>query len=128
MTADPLLNLGLFETLGRILVAIAFIMALLFPAPSYTHQTGSDPDADWFRTLHAKSGVSCCHMQDCYRVQRDLEIKQNHYWLKYKGEWLEVPDEAILKDEPNPTGYPVACVHETYKAKSILCFIPVSQT
>jgi len=114
--------------MNRLLLSSALACTLAgSPVFSSAHEKGSDPDAEWFASLKDKHGISCCHMQDCYRVEiQDLDIKGGHYRLKYKGEWLEVPDQVIQRDEPNPTGHPVACVHVTWKAKEVRCFIPVS--
>jgi hypothetical protein len=72
--------------------------------------------------------MSCCAMQDCYRVMdEDLETENGHYRIRYKGEWITVPDYAVKHDEPNPTGFAVACVHENPKERRILCFVPASQ-
>jgi hypothetical protein len=28
----------------------------------------------------------------------------NHYWVRFKDEWYEVPDEAVVREYGNPTG------------------------
>jgi hypothetical protein len=91
------------------------------------HAPGSDPDAAWFAHLQDARGISCCNMKDCFRVSdSDLETRDGHYRIRFKGEWLSVPEDVVLH-QANPTGFPVACVHELPEGRTVRCFVPASQ-
>jgi hypothetical protein len=41
------------------------------------------------------------------RPKRAVEYQMrsdNHYWVRFKDEWYEVPDEAVVREYGNPTG------------------------
>jgi hypothetical protein len=69
-------------------------------------------DAQWYLSLHAPDGASCCSMnKDCepvadYRASAD----PGGYEAKWHGEWIKVPATAVLKRADNPTGRAVVCV------------------
>jgi hypothetical protein len=45
-------------------------------------------------------------------------------WLD--EQWVQVPDDRVLKNQPNPVGRAVVC--RSPVNGSILCFVPASQT
>jgi hypothetical protein len=62
----------------------------------------------WFRSQKSpKTGVICCNEAD--GVYAEEEVRSGHYWTRFpepKGEWMQVPDDVVIKD-PNRHGVPV---------------------
>jgi hypothetical protein len=48
------------------------------------------------------------------------------YEVRVDEEWIKVPDDRVLKNQPNPVGRAVVC--RSPVNGSILCFVPASQT
>jgi hypothetical protein len=81
----------------------------------------------WFDQLHSERGL-CCSDADGFAVSDpDWETKDGHYRVRLDGEWIDVPDEAVIK-EPNRAGrtmvWPIHGSAGTY----IRCFMPGSMT
>jgi hypothetical protein len=116
----------------------AFIATLLiFICPiSYAHDHGqfvssSSETKAWFNGLRADhgQGVSCCADADGTALSDvDWTTKNGHYQVKIEGEWINVPEGAVI-EKPNIIGktivwpYPIRDVdgHQTF---GIRCFLP----
>lgn len=89
----------------------------------------ADPSmAPWFRSLHQpRSGMSCCDMADCRRVQ--YRVMNGHFQAFIGGEfarwqnppyaWVDVPETSVLHEHDNPTGEGIAC----WSGHTIICFV-----
>lgn len=107
-----------------IAILIAVIAVCIFGVKSW----GAPPEdarpefADWFNSLRTATGGSCCSIADCrhysYRTAGD------HYEIDYNGQWLVVPNSALIPRYDNPTGRAVACVY----SGSVLCFVKAAET
>jgi hypothetical protein len=51
----------------------------------------------------------------------------NHYWVRFKDEWYEVPDEAVVRQYGNPTGGGVVWFAEVFGGRAVRCFVPVAE-
>jgi hypothetical protein len=132
--AFSLLNTGL-TILVVLLIVSACVLLIAVSLPVHAHEAGTDPDADWYRSLKRPNGMgSCCDMKDCKRTS-EWKIEGEHYRVMgERGEWLGVDDEVVLRNVNNPTGMAVACIHENkswgYQStepqitESVLCFVP----
>ncbi|WP_428486495.1 hypothetical protein [Rhodopila sp.] len=105
-------------------------LMLCFQAPL---QAAPPPNADpelapWFRNLRQpKSGLSCCDLADCRRVQ--YRVANGHFQAFIGGEfarwqnppyaWVDVPETSVLYHHDNPTGEGIAC----WSGNAIICFI-----
>ena len=58
---------------------------------------------------------------------RRLGIKEGHYRVRLDGQWLDVPDEAVIT-EPNRAGRTMVWPIRDYLGITIRCFIPGSMT
>ncbi|MCK1358526.1 hypothetical protein [Bradyrhizobium sp. 199] len=57
---------------------------------------------EWFESLSSDFG-SCCSEADGYMVADiDWESDHGHYWMRIDGEWVMVPDGAVVT-QPNKT-------------------------
>jgi hypothetical protein len=81
---------------------------------------------DWFRSLNAPSNkhISCCDESDCLRTE--VEMTPRGYRARTPdGQWIDVPELAILYDRGNPTGAPVLCTAGNARdGWRVLCFVP----
>lgn len=87
------------------------------------------PDLDqWFNALRAPDGVKCCSDSDATVVlDSDWEAKDGHYRVFLYGEWITVPDEAVIHD-PNLDGQTLVWPFRGYNGTTIRCFMPGTMT
>jgi hypothetical protein len=76
----------------------------------------------WFKSVTAPNGVPCCDIADGHRTEYD--VRGGTYWVPIDGQWMEVPERAIVRDRGNPVGQAVVWyVH--YRGSIIInCFVP----
>ena len=58
---------------------------------------------DWFEKLQSKKGPCCADADGNVVTDADWETKDGHYRVRLAGKWIDVPDEAVVK-EPNLYG------------------------
>jgi hypothetical protein len=56
----------------------------------------------------------------------DWETKDGHYRVRIEGEWIDVPDDAVL-NEPNRDGRTLVWPLRGYLGITIRCFMPGAQ-
>lgn len=80
---------------------------------------------DWYRSLYSKGGAWCCTGDDAEEAEWDTA--GGKYRVRIDGEWIDVPDEAIVLG-PNKAG--AAKVWRTYVDgyPGVRCFLPGSLT
>lgn len=108
----------------RITLGAALLCAAV-PSAAHDH---SRPDLNgWFKSLQSKKGP-CCDGSDYKRVENpDWEAKGGKYRVRLKGQWVDVPDEAVLS-EPNKVGPPLVWPVEYPSGIQIRCFLPGAMT
>ena len=77
----------------------------------------------WFKTVLDSSGISCCAAADGYPVV--YELRGNNYWVLFQGEWMEVPDHAVRRQE-NPVGEAVDWFWFVNGGRAVKCFVPAT--
>jgi hypothetical protein len=71
-----------------------------------------DPDGKieaWLRRQKNMNGGSCCDPDDHVAIldNEQWKIDGDHYSAKVNGDWIEIPNSALLlrwRSDPNPTG------------------------
>ena len=59
-------------------------------------QYAGSPLKEWFDQLSSSRG-RCCSMADGHVVaDADWDSKDGHYRVRLSGEWIDVPDEAVI--------------------------------
>jgi hypothetical protein len=88
----------------------------------------NSPLKEWFDRLASKNGL-CCAFADGISVQDvDWDTQDGHYRVRIQGEWIVVPDEAVVT-EPNRFGPAVAWPYnDRYGNTRIRCFMPGAGT
>jgi hypothetical protein len=113
-------------------MAVAVVcMTVFVPNHSYARDDGrfaNSPLKEWFDRLASKNGL-CCAFADGVSVQDvDWDTQDGHYRVRIQGEWIVVPDDAVVT-EPNRFGPAVVWPYnDRYGNTQIRCFIPGAGT
>jgi len=81
----------------------------------------------WFEGLRSGKGPCCSDADGTAVLDVDWETAGGHYRVRIDGQWVDVPDEAIIK-EPNRIGRTMVWPIRTYWGLTIRCFMPGSMT
>ena len=99
-----------------------------------TGKWASDPLRPWFESLQSKDGWYCCARADGHPLdESEWDIKDNKYRVFIEGEWIVVPDNAVISG-PNKFGRAIVWLEdytgfasgEIQTFSRIRCFIPGS--
>ena len=84
----------------------------------------NSPLKSWFDRLASGNGL-CCSFADGFRVDDvDWDTQDGHYRVRLHGEWIAVPDNAVVT-EPNKFGPAVVWPYMgTDGLTQIRCFLP----
>ena len=81
----------------------------------------------WFDSLKSGKGL-CCSDADGFAVSDpDWDSRDGHYRVRLEGEWMVVPDDAVIT-EPNRVGRTMVWPMRGPLGVSIRCFMPGSMT
>lgn len=108
-------------------LVIMFLVVLFAPAGA----AGRDLEGryanselkQWFDGLKSGKGPCCSDADGSAISDSDWEVKGGHYRVKIDGEWIPVPDEAVIT-EPNRAGKTMVWPIRGYLGVSIRCFMP----
>jgi hypothetical protein len=86
----------------------------------------NSPLKSWFDQLASGKGL-CCSFADGFRVDDvDWDTQDGHYRVRLNGEWIVVPDDAVVT-EPNRFGPAVVWPYMNSDGQTqIRCFLPGS--
>jgi hypothetical protein len=86
----------------------------------------NSPLKSWFDQLASGKGL-CCSFADGFRVDDvDWDTQDGHYRVRLNGEWIVVPDNAVVT-EPNRFGPAVVWPYMNSDGQTqIRCFLPGS--
>lgn len=110
------------------LFGLAFALSLvLLPSESKAHDDGQfegSPLKSWFDQLASKKGL-CCSFADGKKVEDvDWDTKDGHFRVRLDGQWLVVPDAAVV-EEPNRFGPAVVWPYrDAGGVLQVRCFLP----
>ena len=76
----------------------------------------------WFKGVVAPNGVPCCDIADGHRTEYDF--REGAYWVPIEGQWMVVPERAMIRDRRNPVGEAVVWYVHHRGAIVISCFVP----
>ena len=104
------------------------LMMLATPAPGRDDgRYANSPLKQWFESLQSEFG-QCCTIADGYIVSDpDWESDRGHYRVRIDGEWVVVPDGAVIT-QPNRAGRTMVWKHHIDGHPRVRCFIPGSMT
>jgi hypothetical protein len=107
------------------------LCALLFAFLSghaYSRDDGrfaNSPLKPWFDSLRSNRGPCCSDADGVVVADPDWDSKDGHYRVRLEGQWIVVPDDAVLK-QPNRAGRTMVWPIKGSFGISIRCFIPGS--
>lgn len=88
----------------------------------------NSPLKPWFKNLHSQRGEQCCADVDGIAISDvDWDTADGHYRVRIRGEWVHVPDEAVIT-EPNRTGRTMVWPFYLDGRPIVRCFMPGSMT
>lgn len=99
------------------------LIALAGRGHSHDH---SHPELDgWYKSLQSRKAGPCCDGSDATRVDDpDWDNDHGHYRVRLEGEWVDVPDNAVIL-EPNRAGRALVWPYrQDGKLNQIRCFMP----
>ena len=119
-------------TMYKLAVALtALCVTVVVPNHSYARDDGrfaNSPLKEWFDRLASRNGL-CCAFADGVSVQDvDWDTQDGHYRVRIQGEWIGVPDAAVVT-EPNRFGPAVVWPYnDRFGNTRIRCFMPGAGT
>lgn len=94
----------------------ALTAAFLLASPAVARYVGteqiqySQEIQDWIKNLKSKKQSSpCCDLSDGDFTSMDIRLGadgKSHFFATIEGEWVEIPDDALVT-EPNRIGRPI---------------------
>ena len=76
----------------------------------------------WFKSVMAPNGVPCCDISDGHRTEYD--VRAGAYWVPIEGQWMLVPERAVIRDRGKPVGQAVVWYVRHRGAIVVSCFVP----
>jgi len=112
---------------ARVLAVVALCMIVSVPKPLSARDDGrfaGSPLKQWFDKLASGKGL-CCSFADGVSVEDvDWDTQDGRYRVRLNGQWLLVPDTALVT-EPNRFGPAVVWPYkDTEGVTQIRCFLP----
>ncbi|CCD84299.1 conserved exported hypothetical protein [Bradyrhizobium sp. ORS 285] len=108
-----------------VLTGAAFAAAL-----SFNHAVARDdgryansPLKGWFDSLKSGRGPCCSDADGLAVSDPDWDLEGTHYRVRLDGEWIVVPDDAVIT-EPNRAGRTMVWPIKGTLGTSIRCFMP----
>lgn len=124
MSEPPTGRGWLMWTAAWVVLLIALLVVHFSTAHAHDHQR---PElTDWMTGLHSKNRTWCCKGDDTDPID-EWETKGDHYRVKFRGQWFDVPEDAIV-DGPNKAGDALLWMNKGWAGMSVRCFMPGSMT
>src|SRR5262245_47849648 len=104
--------------------------ATLFAGSATARDDGryaQSPLKSWFDSLRSGKGLCCSDADGSVVADVDWESKDGHYRVRLWGQWMDVPDDAVIT-EPNRAGRTMVWPMWGTVGISIRCFLPGSMT
>ena len=114
-------------------ISCALLLAALISASSHARDldgryAAQNPELhQWFEKLRSAKGPCCSDADGSAVSDVDWETAGGHYRVRIDGEWVDVPDEAVIT-EPNRIGRTMVWPIRGYLGLTIRCFMPGSMT
>lgn len=122
-------NLTWANLLLVVMVAYLLFMArCVFAHDKHRADTQTPELKEWFKTLKSGKGPCCSDADGSVLKDTDWESKDGHYRVYINGNWMDVPDDAVL-EQPNMYGRTMVWTGLYVDGKiQIRCFMPGMMT
>ena len=110
--------------------AVLLTAAVLLAGNAVARDDGryaNSPLKPWFDSLKSGKGPCCSDADGSAVADVDWESKNGHYRVRLEGQWIDVPDDAVIT-EPNRAGRTMVWPIKDSQGISIRCFLPGSMT
>jgi hypothetical protein len=102
------------------------VVAIALFALTASSASGHDPSRPelngWYESLHSGKGP-CCDGSEAKRVDdADWDSKDGHYRVRIDGEWVDVPNDAVV-DGPNRAGRTMVWPYYLNGHPKVRCFM-----
>jgi hypothetical protein len=113
-------------------IGVAAVLLALASDPGHARDRGQYANANpelkaWFEGLKSGKGPCCSDADGTAVADVDWQSAGSHYRVRLDGEWVDVPDEAVIT-EPNRIGRTMVWPLRGYLGLTIRCFMPGSMT
>ena len=108
-------------------VLLSMTSAQLVDARDGDGRYANSPLKQWFDSLRSGKGPCCSDADGSAVSDVDWESRDGHYRVRVEGEWVDVPEEAVIT-EPNRAGRTMVWPIRGYGGLTIRCFMPGSMT
>jgi hypothetical protein len=110
-----------------ILVAVPALLATGLVSARDDGRYANSPLKPWFDSLRSGRGLCCSDADGVAVSDPDWDSKNGHFRVRLDGEWIDVPDEAVIK-EPNRAGRTMVWPIKGALGTSVRCFLPGSMS
>jgi hypothetical protein len=109
----------------RFSIALAFLFVLpqLAFARDLDGRYANSPLHGWFEQLASKKGRCCSDADGMSISDVDWTSHDGHYRVQIRGEWVDVPDDAVIT-EPNRAGPTMVWPTWLDGHPQVICFMP----
>jgi hypothetical protein len=87
----------------------------------------NSPLHEWFEQLASKKGRCCSDADGRALSDIDWESHDGHYRVHMDGDWVDVPEDAVVT-EPNRAGRTMVWCFWLDGHPQVICFLPGSMT
>lgn len=109
------------------LVCMIGLIVLLYSIPiARAHDHANPANNEWLKSLTSKNKTLCCDGNDTDAIE-DWDTKDNRYRVKFRGQWFDVPDDALVDDAKKGVEA-LLWMNKGYSGVSVRCFKPGSMT
>jgi hypothetical protein len=109
-------------------LALALLLILTLPLQARDDgRYAASPLKSWFDTLRSGRGPCCSDADGSAVSDVDWDSDHGHYRVRLDGVWIDVPDDAVIK-EPNRAGRAMVWPMHQDGGVQIRCFMPGSMT
>jgi hypothetical protein len=119
------------KRLGCWIVIVTFAAVIIFIAVANARDLdgryAASPLKPWFDSLKSKNGPCCSDADGTAVADVDWRARDGHYQVRLEDEWIDVPDDALIK-EPNRAGRTMVWPFYLEGRPQIRCFMPGSMT
>ena len=91
------------RNLRAILVAVPTLLATGLVSARDDGRYANSPLKPWFDSLRSGRGLCCSDADGVAVSDPDWDSKDGHFRVRLHGEWIDVPDDAVIT-EPNRAG------------------------
>lgn len=119
----PVANAGMALLIGGLAAFALLGLGTAVYGRDIDGRYAGSPLKSWFDGLRSGRGPCCSDADGTALSDVDWDTKDGHYRVRIDGEWLDVPDDAVIT-EPNRAGLTMVWPIRGYQGITIRCFMP----